>query len=89
MIKKYNDNTIQLHKIFENCLLRTTLRDENFIACLYNENPQFSDYRKLDFTLKENSPAIDVGKVGLQNSYDLAGNWRDALPDLGAFEFIR
>ncbi len=89
MIKKYNDNAIQLHKIFENCLLRTTLRDENFIACLYNENPQFCDYRELDFTLKENSPAIDVGKVGLQNSYDLAGNWRDALPDLGAFEFIR
>ena len=55
---------------------------------IYNEEPQFSDPVIYVYTLDSTSAAIDQGIVSFVEE-DLAGNARDARPDLGAYEFIK
>ena len=53
----------------------------------YNEAPQFVDSFLYDYRLDSLSPAIDAGGlIGIEK--DLAGNPRDANPDLGAYEYV-
>lgn len=54
---------------------------------IYNEDPQFADPVVYVYTLDSTSAAIDRGLVTFVEE-DLAGNARDAQPDLGAYEFI-
>ncbi len=64
-------------------------------GCILNENPLFNDIEGFDFTLSENSPAIDAGNSVFVNlfqgvlQYDLNGTDRlsDAAPDIGVFEY--
>jgi len=53
---------------------------------IYNEDPQFNDPVIYDYSLDSTSAAIDQGIPTFVAS-DLAGNERDAQPDLGAYEF--
>lgn len=52
----------------------------------YNENPDFVDFSKLDFHLKENSFARDKGTV-TPVATDIEGKPRNGAPDLGAYEY--
>lgn len=64
---------------------------------LFNENPLFTDAENGDFSLTENSPAVNTGNntlfTGLsENTLDLAGNPRvygyaNGTIDMGAYEF--
>jgi hypothetical protein len=71
----------------ENCLIKTDYTSANFVNCLRNVWPQYTDYSEQDFTLQSNSPAINAGKSGIGVDYDLLGNPRDGNPDIGAYEF--
>ncbi len=55
---------------------------------IYNEDPQFNGSVIYDYSLDSTSAAIDQGITTFVVS-DLAGNERDAQPDLGAYEFIK
>ncbi|HET6244593.1 MAG: hypothetical protein H0V01_08825 [Bacteroidetes bacterium] len=55
-----------------------------------NEDPQFTDITKGDFSLKPNSFAIEKGSPTFVTGVlitDINGNIRSGNPDLGAFEF--
>src|SRR5690606_4222764 len=64
---------------------------------LFNEDPLFTDTENGDFSLTENSPAVNTGNntlfTGLsENTLDLAGNPRvygyaNGTIDMGAYEF--
>lgn len=49
-------------------------------------DPAFVNPSAKNFRLQVNSPAVDKGSAGLGPPDDLAGNLRDAQPDLGAYE---
>ena len=55
---------------------------------LSNADSLFMDERHYDFRLKKNSPVINKGKQLQSNiTDDIKGNKRDALPDIGAYEW--
>jgi hypothetical protein len=66
-------------------ILKTTRTDQNINGNLVNIDPQFVSPVKLDFHLKDISPAINAGQ-NLGIAEDLDGKVRDATPDLGAYE---
>lgn len=75
---------------FDNCLIRTSIDfDANFNDCIKNESPDFTDYDINDFTLLENSAAIDQGNESIAEEIpeDIAGNSRTSNPDIGAYEY--
>lgn len=101
-----NDNEIEKDLLdsladtysFRNCLIKV---DEKvtpvsvipaFINTFKNQDPQFEDYAKYDFRLKDTSPAIDAGDGALltvpELNTDIDGNIRPqgAAPDIGALE---
>ena len=80
-------NETTLTAKFENCLIRNTQSLSNFINCLINQNPLFTNNSGQDYTLREGSPAINAGKTGLGITTDITGALRDAMPDIGAFEY--
>ncbi|MDR2971866.1 MAG: right-handed parallel beta-helix repeat-containing protein [Bacteroidales bacterium] len=71
----------------QNCLLRSKNNATYFIECLHNEDPQFTDRSKLDFTLLPESPAIGKGKPNIEVPFDILGNSRGDFPDIGAYQF--
>ncbi|MCL1943181.1 MAG: hypothetical protein FWF54_06500 [Candidatus Azobacteroides sp.] len=82
---------------FDYCLLGTNGEDDaDFVATLWNKNPDFrylnkkNDY-KYDFRLDSISTARDYGNknTGYQYPYDITGKSRtqDAGPDLGCYEY--
>ncbi len=72
--------------ILENNLIRTENADVSD-GNILNEDPKFFDPRDYVYSLDTLSPAKDVG-VDIGIFFDLEGNERDELPDLGAFERI-
>lgn len=85
--KIYDDPSATLTHLFENCLIKSTeSKFTNFEQCIFNKSAGFIDFYGEDFRLIETSSAIDAGKnIGINS--DLLGNSRDALPDLGAYEY--
>jgi hypothetical protein len=81
--------------LFDHCLMRTTKFNNDapgFNACIYNQDPLFTDYRVFDFHLSDVlSPAVGAGSPVIANEvpYDLEGNHRTGTPDLGAYQFNR
>ncbi len=76
--------------LLENCLVKVKLEDNNrnyFLNCLINVDPRFTNYRRADFTLLPDSPAIDAGKPGIGVNEDILGNPRGGTPDIGAYEY--
>ena len=74
-------------------LLKTD-QDYTTTSCIINQDPKFKDIVQFDFSLDENSPAIDKGNIDIINAmpiliYDLnqANRLQDGLPDIGAYEW--
>jgi len=72
---------------FRNNILKTSISDLDTLGNLLNENPEFIDPSRYNYRLDTLSPAKDNGAlIGVE--FDLDGNQRDNLPDLGAYERI-
>jgi hypothetical protein len=66
-------------------LLKTTINGLDVNSNILNEDPLFLDIETSDYDIESNSPAVDSGVLtGL--IFDINGNSRDNLPDIGAFE---
>lgn len=61
--------------------VNNVIADPKFI--LASTNPAFADFR-----LQATSPAINKGTASRAPRLDFAGVQRDAVPDIGAFEFV-
>ncbi|MGN0032942.1 MAG: hypothetical protein ACI358_04095 [Candidatus Limimorpha sp.] len=79
---------------FANCLLKIKRAHDDtslFHRCLFNMEPRFIDYEKLDLHLDSLSPAIGIGdpahSTGLLQ-YDFDGVFRGDTPDAGAYQFV-
>jgi len=79
---------------FRRCLLKSEgTDDDNFIACLWGEDPLYYTVREeyiFDSRLKPGSPAIGAGDPALmlpEAATDAYGLPRGAAPDLGAYVF--
>jgi hypothetical protein len=70
------------HSIF-----RTSLEELDTLGNILNEDPLFIDPFAYNFRLDTLSPAQDQGEM-IGVAFDLDGNQRDNLPDLGAYERI-
>lgn len=85
---------------FNNCLLRLDPKIDyseapEYSTCIINENPNFTDLGKYDYSLKKESPAIDAGSLLYVKAFPslltedpyLNNRTIDAAPDLGTFEY--
>ena len=77
-----------------NCLLKSEgTNDDNFINCIWGEDPLFHTIREdyiFDYRLKPESPAIGRADPALNRpecATDILGTVRPAAPSLGAYEF--
>jgi hypothetical protein len=91
-----------INYMFENCILKidpesilNTSDINHFKNNSINTDPLFNDYYNFDFTLKENSPAINTADFQISNlypeflNYDINLNNRfiGNSPDIGCYEF--
>ena len=73
--------------VFNNSLIKTTFDELDTLDNIINEDPEFIDPARYDYRLDTLSPAKDNGlQIGVE--FDLDGNSRDELPDLGTYERI-
>jgi hypothetical protein len=94
-IELQNNEGTDFNYQFDHCALSihpdSSLSYLNATNCLEveNEGEVFVDVYEQDYHLAENSPLIDKGIVSLTGviSLDLEGNIRDAMPDIGAYEY--
>jgi len=75
-----------------NCILRTTRsvsNPANFNKILKNKNPLFVN-KVNDYQLDSLSPAVGYGdpEIAITVPFDILGNPRLPLPDLGAYQFV-
>lgn len=88
LIDKHPDNGT-FNYMFDHCLLKTsinTLSDPGFNAVVVNTDPLFLKAETFDLHPDTLSPLINAG-IDLGVPTDLEGFQRDALPDIGAFEY--
>ena len=84
-----NENSqAPMNYTFENCLIRSTLQNDHFIDC-ERRDPEFVNVGYNDYHLGVLSYAINRGKSNIGVNYDLDGNPRVTIPDIGAYEFMR
>jgi hypothetical protein len=81
----WNDGSQML--FMENGELRYSLEAFTLESDSYEESPGLTDAEKGEFTLAENSVAIDHGYALLAPATDYAGDPRDSNPDIGAYEY--
>lgn len=79
--------------VFDHCLVKTkrqTPNNANYINVIRNQDPKFKDYPKFDYRPDTLSPVIGKGKAefGQMIPFDIKGNSRLPLPDLGAYQFV-
>jgi len=79
-----DSRTTLLHNLIKSDELVLPKDDGNIL----NEDPQFNDPAIYVYTLDSTSAAIDRGRPSFVIT-DLAGIERDALPDIGAYEFVK
>lgn len=88
------ENTSAL--VIENSLLKlsNSLQQEYssiFTDCIFNENPEFISIEERIYSLANNSPCINTGKIEIGEIFpvDLQNKPRniDEAPDMGAYEF--
>lgn len=88
-LDKYSSGGIFNYK-FDHCLLKTKLPISNatfYNNCKKNLDPKFVDVSKKDYHIKIDSPAKDAGNAAIIIPLDLDEKTRDALPDMGAYEY--
>ena len=78
---------------FDHCDLKTSRNiSDNSIynSVLRNEDPIFLNYLENDYRLDTLSPLIGIGKPEIASTvpFDLLGNSRTPLPDLGVYQFM-
>lgn len=73
--------------VFTNSLIKSTIDELDTLNNILNEDPEFIDPARYDYRLDTLSPAKDKG-LQLGVAFDLDGNSRDELPDLGTYERI-
>ena len=80
-----------LNFLFDHCLIRTQRETFNpsYVNVIVNQSPQFEDLLIQDYRLRDNSPAINAGKleIALQVPFDILGRDRTQRPDLGAYQY--
>ncbi len=82
----YSGNATNILAMSDN-ILRTTIMDLDTFGNILNADPKFITPSMYNYRLDTLSPAKDQGDfVGVE--YDLDGNQRDAMPDIGAYERI-
>jgi hypothetical protein len=77
--------------VFNNCLIRTK-RDASaiFSESIQNENPQFIDFEKANYHIKDDSPARNAGNYTyISIPYDLDNVPRGNPPSIGAYEYVK
>jgi len=82
---------------FDHCILRTkqdTSDLANYESVIFNPsssfgvNPVFTSTFDDDYSLYAESAAVDSGKVNINKlNEDILGTMRDAIPDIGAYEY--
>lgn len=79
---------------FRRCLLKSSgSDDDNFIECLWGEDPLYYTVREdyvFDYRLRPDSPAISAGDpqlVPARAATDRYGHLRGGAPDLGAYTY--
>jgi len=95
LLLDYNNGT-EFNYSFDHCLIKLDTNmyninaDPLFNQCLLNNNPKFIDTDSWNFELDSISPAINIGSenTALLVPYDINGNYRVVLPDLGCFERV-
>ncbi len=95
LLLDYN-NGAEFNYSFDHCLIKLDTNmyninaDPLFNQCLLNNNPKFIDTDSWNFELDSISPAINIGSenTALLVPYDINGNYRVVLPDLGCFERV-
>ena len=91
-----DEGSVDFNYTFTNSLIRVNedfdINNEHFVNVIKNENPDFVNPFDLVFILNTLSPAINVGELSIAQDavIDLNGNSHilDAMPDLGAYEWV-
>lgn len=78
---------------FDHCILKTkrnTIDESLYSFVLKNEDPLFINHQENDYRIDTLSPAIGYGDPAIASSipFDLLGNQRTPLPDLGVYQFV-
>ncbi len=78
---------VEFHYSFINCLIRTKLNTSGlpYTSCIFNKDPLFVDVFKNDFHLDSGSVCINSGTSAPIT--DIICKPRDAMPDIGAYEY--
>lgn len=97
----YNQNEFETDMVdgadslyyLDHCSLRTLLKTDNtqnYKDIFSNQDPKFVSTGTNDYHLDTLSPAIGKGDpaIAAQVPFDLSGNSRLPLPDLGAYQFV-
>ena len=74
--------------LINHSLLKTEDKDLDINNNMLNVDPGFVNYREYDYRLDSLSPAKNAGSPEYRLPVDLAGNARDSVPDMGAYEWI-
>jgi hypothetical protein len=75
---------------FNHCILKTTLNTSNTVfynTVLKNQSPVFENTSTNDYRIQASSPARDAGDTFISIPFDLNGNLRSGIPDIGAYEY--
>ncbi len=83
-----SDDASKFNYKFENCLIRTKLNSDSLLSCIKNKDPLFEDFTLGKFNPLNTSPIINKGAAWVAQSvpYDLNGDPRTPMPDLGALQ---
>lgn len=78
---------VDLNYHFYNCLVKKEQLDAHYTNCMNYKDPLFVSNYGQNYNLKEDSPAIDAGRTGLNITTDILGRLRNGIPDIGAYEY--
>jgi len=87
-LDRFSESSIFNYK-FDHCIIKTNLNisNTNYFTSVINSDPLFIDNSTVNYNILANSPAVNAGKhLNILN--DILGNNRDAMPDIGAYEYV-
>jgi hypothetical protein len=90
--QRERESGVDFNYVFDHMIMKLDTESventDHFIGIIENpENALFENPTESDYSLRESSAAINAGKaIGVE--FDLIGTFRDANPDLGAYEYL-